>query len=220
MRWIGGKKKRKKENASSAIENQLLKESTYCYFALSPIRQTNALRGQRTPTFTKALRDRNMHKVAWAPMSEQMTEALITVMARWKRRQNLRQRGEDRRKMEVLNGDRRLSSCPVCQMWQQTERGDNCFVRSVIAITFLPPVNKAHAPFTTCHSFNLVTLRVATSQTFSFSSIHKRKKEWKNKWATTTREFTLAMFYIQCIKDTSCHLLTLIYTKTILYHVS
>ncbi len=76
-------------------------------------------------------------------MSEQMTEALITVMARWKRGQKMREwgGGKDRRQLEVVREENSGAQAPIlaseCQLWQQTERRDNCFVKGVIAITSL-----------------------------------------------------------------------------------
>lgn len=89
MCWIGKekkktkkkkKKKKKEESASTAIENRSLWESTYCYSALSPITQVRTVMQTHKHTLSFSLC--NNHTLTCKPMSEPMTEALITVIAR------------------------------------------------------------------------------------------------------------------------------------------
>ena len=53
----------------------------------------------------------------------------------------MKERDEDRRKIEVVRELNSGAQAPIssseCQLWQQTEGRDNCFVKGVIAITSL-----------------------------------------------------------------------------------
>lgn len=71
-----------------AIENRSLWESTYCYSALSPITQVRTVMQTHKHTLSFSLC--NNHTLTCKPMSEPMTEALITVIARCR---------EDKKKM-------------------------------------------------------------------------------------------------------------------------
>lgn len=145
MCWIGKekkktkkkkKKKKKEESASTAIENRSLWESTYCYSALSPITQVRTVMQTHKHTLSFSLC--NNHTLTCKPMSEPMTEALITVIARCREdKKKMRGEGEIWRRWESWSVERMLPSWPQCQLWQQTERQDNRFVKGVIAITSL-----------------------------------------------------------------------------------
>lgn len=129
------KEKKKEESASTAIENRSLWESTYCYSALSPITQVRTVMQTHKHTLSFSLC--NNHTLTCKPMSEPMTEALITVIARCREDKKMRGEGEIWRRWESWSVERMLPSWPQCQLWQQTERKDNRFVKGVIAITSL-----------------------------------------------------------------------------------
>ena len=78
-------------------------------------------------TGTHSLLHPHAHTNMCTPMSEQVTEVLITVMARWKRGQKMRggmRTGEKWRCQE--RGTHGGRQAPIlasdCQLWQQTER--------------------------------------------------------------------------------------------------
>lgn len=159
------------ESITQGVKLLLYPSSDKCTLSPPPPTHTHILAHSVTKTCT--------------PMSEQMTEALITVMARWKGEQKLRERSKDGRKMEAIV-DHRLSSCPQCQTWQQTERRDNCFVKRWLPSHSFLLTNNVRAPFTTCHSFNLVTVWGAL-KLLSCTSVHiwaekMKSPQWHAKY--------------------------------------
>ena len=123
----------------------------------------------RFPPITQAhsLLHPHAHTNMCTPMSEQVTEVLITVMARWKRGQKdeggvrtgekwrcRERRTVGRRQAHILASD--------CQLWQQTER--KIIVSSRVWLPSLPLFSTNKAPFNICISFNFMVRQANTSK--------------------------------------------------------
>ncbi len=100
-------------------------------------------------TRTHTLLHTNAQTDTCTPMSEQVTEALITVMARWREEKKWGREGwrtgEKWRWWESWAVGHWRPSWPQCQLWQQTER--RIIVSSRVRLPSLPLLSTNKAPF-------------------------------------------------------------------------